>query len=148
MTGDLTINGVDAWGAYGMNFEDGALASLLTPPPLKEFAEAKSRLRNGTVLLVDNDTTKYDSRDVLIQFHLVADNQEQLMSRYNALCNVLKAGKITLKTKFTSDTYRMVYNSCSQMSVLINGMMKFSLKLIEPNPNNRGAVDNDSEIDV
>lgn len=148
MTGDLTINGVDAWSVYGMNFEDGALAALLTPPPLKEFAEAKSRLRNGTVLIVDKETTKYDSRDVIIQFHLVADNQEQLMSRYNALCNVLKSGKITLKTKFSSDTYRMVYNSCSQMSVLINGMMKFSLKLIEPNPNNRGDVDNDADIIV
>lgn len=148
MTGDLYINGTDAWTAYGMNFEEGALAALLTPAPMKEYAEAKNRLRPGKVIIVDEDTTNFDSRDVVLQFHLVADNLATLMSNYAALCEVLKNGKITLKCKYSSEYYRMVYQSCTQMSVYIQGMMTFSLKLTEPNPDNRGADDTEEDIDI
>ncbi len=146
MTGDLFINGTDAWNAYGMNFEDGALASLLTPPPMKEYAESKSRLQHGAVLVVDNETTKFDSREVTLQFHIVAANNAELMGRYASICNVLKQGKITVQTRYSNDVYRMVYKSCSQMSLLVNGIMKFTLRLTEPNPNNRGKVNAETEV--
>lgn len=146
MKGDLLINGIDAWKAYGMNFEDGALASLLTPPPMKEFAESKSRLQHGAVLIVDSDTTKFDSRDVNLQFHIVASSEEDLMTKYASLCNVLRQGKLELKTKWSDEIYRMVYNSCSSLSLLVSGIMKFTLKMNEPNPNNRGPVNAETEI--
>lgn len=146
MTGDLLINGIDAWDAYRMNFEDGALAVLLTPPPMKEFAVSKSRLRHGSVVIVDNENAKFDSRDISLQFHIVAQDEEELMQLYFSFCNVLKQGKLILQTKYTSETYRMVYNSCTQMSLLVQGIMKFTLKLTEPNPNNRGPINAESEI--
>ncbi len=180
MTGDLYIYGSeawndystatekDAWDYYGMNFEDGALATLLTPPAMKEFAEASSRLSHGSILIVDDDVAKFDSREVSIQFHLVYKEdagcltaedtaevdgetyQERthriLMLQYKALCDILAGGKVVLKSRWSDDIYRMVYNSCSQMSLIIGGIMKFTLKLTEPNPNNRGNDDNEIEI--
>ena len=60
MTGDVTINNADAFERYGINLEDGALSTLMTPPPMKEFIESKSRMKHGKTVIAK--APKYDAR--------------------------------------------------------------------------------------
>lgn len=144
MTDDLTINGKDAYREWGMGFEDGALAALLTPAPMKEYVTARSRLRDGATVITDVATVKTDSRDVSLPFHIVAADADELMTRYAGLCSELAKGKLELRTRWAAGFFRLWYVSCSQMSLLRGGICKFTLKLTEPNPSNRGAEDIDN----
>jgi len=137
MTGDLTINGKDAFDTWGVSFEDGALATLMTPPAAKSYIENTSRLEDGKRIVVYNP--RYDSRDITLEMHLVANDKSDFLAKYSNFCNdVLKQGYLTIKTVYQPDVvYHCVYVSCSQYSQLINGIAKFSLKLTEANPANR-----------
>ena len=47
MKGELFINGKDAYLEWGIGLENGALLTLMTPPPNKDLIENKSRLEHG-----------------------------------------------------------------------------------------------------
>lgn len=136
MTGELFINGKDAYTEYGMSLEDGAISALLTPPSLKEFVENESRIENGKKIIVSYPV--YDARDVSLAFHIVAPTKEAFFAKYQALCAVLQKGIVKIKTKYQADTvYKFVYNSCTQFSQYSFGIAKFTLKLTEANPADR-----------
>lgn len=136
MTGELFINGKDAYIEYGMSLEDGAISALLTPPSLKEFVENESRIENGKKIIVGYPV--YDARDVSLAFHIVAPTKEAFFAKYQALCAVLQKGIVKIKTKYQADTvYKFVYNSCTQFSQYSFGIAKFTLKLTEANPADR-----------
>lgn len=136
MTGELFINGKDAYTEYGMSLEDGAISALLTPPSLKEFVENESRIENGKKIIVGYPV--YDARDVSLSFHIVAPTKEAFFAKYQALCAVLQKGIVKIKTKYQADTvYKFVYNSCTQFSQYSFGIAKFTLKLTEANPADR-----------
>ena len=136
MTGELFINGKDAYTEYGMSLEDGAISALLTPPSLKEFVENESRIENGKKIIVGYPV--YDARDISLAFHIVAPTKEAFFAKYQALCAVLQKGIVKIKTKYQVDTvYKFVYNSCTQFSQYSFGIAKFTLKLTEANPADR-----------
>jgi len=137
MTGELKINGKDAFDTWGVSFEDGALAALMTPPAVKSYVTNTSRLEDGKRVVVYNP--RYDSRDITLEMHLVAKDKADFLSKYGNFCDdVLKKGYLYIETVYQPDVvYHCVYNSCTQYSQLINGLAKFSLKLTEPNPANR-----------
>lgn len=137
MTGDVTINGYDAFTRYGVNLEDGALSTLMTPAPMKDFVEGKSRARHGKSVIVNN--AKYDSREMTLPFHLIAVSKDAFFEKYALFCSeVLSKGKFELKTRYQSDVvYRLVYISCSQFSQYGQSLAKFSLKVEEPDPTDR-----------
>lgn len=136
MTGELYINGKDAYTEYGMSLEDGAISALLTPPSLKEFVENESRIENGKKIIIGYPV--YDARDVSLAFHIVAPTKEAFFAKYQALCAVLQKGIVKIKTKYQADTvYKFVYNSCTQFSQYSFGIAKFTLKLTEANPADR-----------
>lgn len=136
MTGELFINGKDAYTEYGMSLEDGAISALLTPPSLKEFVENESRIENGKKIIVGYPV--YDARDVSLAFHIVAPTKEAFFAKYQALCAVLQKGIVKIKTKYQADSvYKFVYNSCTQFSQYSFGIAKFTLKLTEANPADR-----------
>lgn len=135
--GELKINGTDAYTEWGISFDQTALSTLMTPPSNKAYIETKSRLEHGKKVIVHNP--KMDERNVTLTFNLTAKNEEEFFDRYNRFCEVLKLGIIEIETQYQKDVvYRMVYDSCTQFSQLLRGIAKFSLKLIEPNPNERG----------
>lgn len=137
MIGDLKINGKDAFERYGINIEDGALCSLITPPPMKEFVESTSRVRHGKSVVVKDP--KYDSREITLPFHLIAKSQADFFKKYNLFCSeVLSQGKFELQTKFqTGVVYRLVYLSCTQLRQFKQELAVFSLKVEEPDPTDR-----------
>lgn len=142
MTGELFINDKDAYREWGISMDDTSLSALMTPPPNKELIENKSRLEHGKRVIADN--VKVDERNLTLQINLTAPTKEQFLARYLSFCNELKKGTLNIKTKYQPDLlYRMVYVSCSQFSQFMQGIGKFSLKLNEPNPENRNLLNSD-----
>ncbi len=137
MKGDVTINGYDAYTRYGINLEDGALSALMTPAPLKDMVEGKSRLRHGKTVVTDS--AKYDSREMTLPLHLIAKDKEEFFQKYNLFCEeVLAKGKFEIRTKYQSGVvYRLVYLSCTQFRQFMQELAVFSLKVEEPDPTDR-----------
>lgn len=137
MKGDVTINNIDAFERYGINLEDGALSTLMTPSPLKEFIENKSRLKHGKTVITKSP--KYDSREITLPFHLIAKSKTDFFNKYKLFCDeVLSKGAFELKTKYEPGVvYKLVYISCTQFREFIREMAVFSLKVSEPDPSNR-----------
>ncbi len=137
MTGDVKINAADAFERYGINLEDGALSTLMTPSPMKEFIESKSRVRHGKSVIAKEP--KYDSREITLPFHLIAKSKDEFFEKYNLFCEeVLAKGKFELRTKYQPGVvYRLVYLSCTQFRQFMQEIAVFSLKVEEPNPADR-----------
>ena len=142
MIGDLKINNIDAFSRYGINLEDGALSTLMTPVPMKEFVENKSRLRHGKTVIAQS--AKIDSREMTLPFHLLAKTKEEFFQKYNLFCQeVFSGGTFYIETKYQPGVvYRLVYLSCNQFRQFVREMAVFSLKVSEPDPTNRGPVSN------
>ncbi len=137
MIGDLYINGQDAYQQWGVNIGDKGLTALMTPAPLKERITNNSRLEHGKRIL--NNAPRFDSREVTLDMHLIATNTTDFLNKYQAFCDdVLASGQLTIETKYQSGVvYKMLYVSCTQYSAILNGIAKFTLKLIEPNTKDR-----------
>lgn len=136
--GELFINGLDAYERWGVSLSDTALSALMTPAPQKKIISSKSRLKDGKSIVVNNP--KVDERSVSIIIHLIARSEAEFFSNYEKFCNdVLAKGYLTIETKFQQGViYKMEYENCSQFSQFMRGIAKFTLKMTEPNPNNRG----------
>ena len=140
MTGDVTINNADAYERYGINLEDGALSTLMTPAPMKEFIESKSRVRHGKNIITK--APKYDAREITLPFHLIAKSKTEFFTKYQLFCDeVLSNGKFELKTKYQPNVvYRLVYLSCTQFRQFVRELAVFSLKVSEPDPTDRAVI--------
>lgn len=139
MTGELYINGKDAYTTWGISMDDTALSTLMTPTPNKEFIENKSRLQDGKQVVSVNP--KADERSLTLQINLTAKDEAQFFARYVLFCKELEIGVLNIRTKYQPDiTYKTIYLSCSQFSQFMRGIGKFSLKLNEPNPKDRTMV--------
>ena len=131
--GDYWYDTYDNW---GVSLEDGALSELMTPPSAKEYITNECRLENGTRYAAYSP--KVAQRDITLSMHLVAKNQTEFFNKYNNFCLALRSGRIDFKTKYQQGiVYRCRFVSCTQYSQFLNGMAKFALKLIEPDPTNR-----------
>jgi len=140
MTGDLFINGKDAYLWYGASLEETGLGALMAPPPMKESVSNKFRLNHGKTVM--NKNPRMDERDITLALHITAYTETQFFERYNAFVDVLKQGKLMISTKYQQGVYyRCNYVSCTQFSQFMRGIAKFSLKLNEPDPSNRGEID-------
>lgn len=138
MTGELYINGKDAYTTWGISMDDTALSTLMTPAPNKEFIENKSRLQDGKQVVSVNP--KADERSLTLQINLTAKDEAQFFARYVLFCKELETGVLNIRTKYQPDiTYKTIYLSCSQFSQFMRGIGKFSLKLNEPNPKDRAV---------
>ena len=135
MTGELFINGTDAYTAYGMSLEDGGLARLMTPAPNKQPVVNKNATAHGSAVVAAGYK---DERTVSVPFHIVAADQSDFLTKYAALCAVLDYGYLAIKTKWQPNVvYNFQYIDCQQYQQFIGGMAKFTLSLYEYNPNVR-----------
>lgn len=136
--GEFYINGKDAYTTWGISMDTSSLSALMTPAPNKEFIENKSRLEHGKRIITTSP--KKDERDITLTFSLTASSEDAFFTRYSSFCTELATGVLNIKTKYQpSVMYRMSYLSCSQFSQFMRGIAKFSLRLNEPNPNNRSV---------
>lgn len=142
MTGEIKINGYDAYTKWGLSLTDGSRAALMTPPPAKDYITNDSPLEHGTQYADDTDSLpKTDAREISLSLHFCANGETQFLTRYNAFCtDILTGRKIELTDLVTGTTYHLLYKSCSQYSAFFGGIAKFTLKVVEPDPSNRTAV--------
>lgn len=138
MTGELTINGKDAFTTWGIFLTDEAISAILTPPPLKEPITNSSRLQNGEQLVTSS--LKVDARDLTITLNLSASNKEDFFTKYLSFCEELKKGILVFKISYQpSVAYTFLYRNCQQFSQYRLGAAKFLLRLSELNPVNRSV---------
>ena len=62
MTGDLIINGKDAFSIWGVRMGDGFLDAIDGFNQMKDYIENESRLEHGKRVITDN--VKVDSREI------------------------------------------------------------------------------------
>ena len=130
---------VDMFKQWGISFDSKALSALMTPPPMKEWPENQSRLENGTRKITS--TPRYDERTINLSMNMWATSENTFLSNYSNFCtNVLKNGVVNIMSSFQKGTvYRCVYVSCQNFGEYQRQLAKFSLRLVEPNPNNRAV---------
>lgn len=130
---------VDAYDVYGMSLDQSALSTLMTPVANKEYIKNSSRLEDGS-RVVKPSMPKKEERTFTITFNITAKDENEFMSRYAKICDeILAVGYIELKTSFQKNVvYKTYYQSCTQFSQFRQSIGKFSIKLNEPNPSDRG----------
>lgn len=137
--GEFYINGKDTYTTWGISMDTSSLSSLMTPPPMKEFIENKSRLEHGKRVVTSNP--KVDERSLTLTFNLTAKSEEQFFARYNSFCEELATGVLHIKSKYQPNVvYKTIYISCNQFTQFMRGIAKFSLRLVEPNPKDRSVI--------
>lgn len=136
MTGDLYINGKDAYTSWGVFLDDGALSVLMTPPPMKAFLENSTPGGNGKQVLATNPHV--DERSFTIAVNLHASTEHDFFTRYQGFVSELQTGVVNIRTKYQPTvTYKCIYVSCQQFAQFRQGIGKFTLRLTEPNPADR-----------
>lgn len=140
LKGQLLINGKDAYTEYGIFMDDTALSTLMTPAPNKEFISNKYRSKDGKSVIRHNP--RLDEREITIAFNMSAKTSDEFLSNYGKFCEeVLATGQVTIHTSFQPTVwYRCIYLSCTQFSEFMRELAKFSLKLNEPDPTDRGEA--------
>ena len=133
----LIINGENADEKWGISLGESSLSELMTPPANKAFIENESRLQHGKPILVANP--KVEARNLTLQLNLTAATKSAFFDKYNLFCKeVLATGVLNIETGYQEEVvYKTIYVSCSQFSQFMQGIAKFSLKLIEPDPSDR-----------
>lgn len=137
-TGEVFINGYDAFTRYGVYFEESALSNLMTPAPSKDTPEDTSPLIHGKV--VDDSNPKVDSRDLSLTMFVSGSSLTAFFANYELFCTeVLEHRAFTLKCSyFPKKLFRLQYKSCQQFNEFsLTGAGKFVLRVTEPNPKNR-----------
>lgn len=140
LKGQLYINDMDAYTTWGIFLEETALSALMTPAPNKEFISNKYRSKDGKTVIKHNP--RLDEREITITFNMTAKDADTFMANYAKFCEeVLANGELVIRTRFQPNVwYRCIYLSCTQFSQFIQEMAKFSLKLNEPDPSDRGVT--------
>lgn len=138
--GHLTINGKDAYETWGIFMDDTALSTLMTPAPCKEFISNKYRSKDGKSVIKHNP--RLDEREITVGFYMSATDEKTFLANYAKFCDdVLAGGELVIQTSFQPSVwYRCIYLSCTQFSQFIRELAKFSLKLNEPDPSDRGQT--------
>lgn len=138
--GQLYINGKDAFDEWGIFLDGTALSALMTPPSAKDYISNSFRNRTGKIV-VAADKFKFDERDITISIYLSAKTESDFLTKYASFCEELSKGWLVINTIYQPNVYyRCLYVSCSQLSEYMRQLAKFTLKVNEPDPSNRGET--------
>lgn len=138
MTGELYINGKDAWVTWGVNMGDGFLDALDAPLQMKEYIENESRLEHGKRMITAN--AKVDSREITLGFTIMGTSESDYRTKRKAFLSELQAGAFTVKVPILgADVYKLVYTgrSISYGLSADRTFGHFTMKATEPNPADR-----------
>lgn len=137
MIGDLFINGYDAYRTWGVRMGEGFISTLLTPAPLKELIENKSRLENGKRIIYNS--VKIDDRNINLPFTIEGRSMSDHMDKYNAFIEELQKGKVRLKVPALGDyIYTLVYLKSVSYNISVDKTFsKLAVAFNEPDPSNR-----------
>lgn len=138
MTGDLLINGKDAWNTWGVRMGDGFLDAIDGFNQMKDYIENESRLEHGKRVITDN--ARVDSREITLQFTIEGDSESDYRTKKKAFQTELEKGAVSIKVPVLgSEVYKLVYlgKSVSYGLSFDRRFGKVSSKFEEPNPTDR-----------
>lgn len=138
MSGDLLINGKDAYSTWGVRIGDKFLDTIGASSPLKEFIESKSRLEHGKRVIMNNP--KLDERDITLTFTIEGKSKSDYQAKKKAFYEELYKGKVDIQVPDNSDEiYHLTYTgkNVSYAQSLDRTFGKVSMRFNEPNPANR-----------
>ena len=138
MTGDLFINGMDAWVMWGVSMGDGFLDAIDGFNEMKDYIEDESRLEHGKRVITDN--AKVASREITLQFTIEGSSKSDYRAKKKAFQTELEKGMVTIKIPLLgSEVYKLVYlgKSVSYGLSLDRCFGKVSSRFEEPNPMDR-----------
>lgn len=137
MTGDLYINGKDAYTTWGVNMGEGFLDAITAPVSLKSNIENDSRLEHGKRVIV---VPKLSSREITLVFTLKGSSESDYKTKRKSFYDELYKGSLTIKVPDNGEeTYHLVYlgKSTSFAQNIKRNFCKMSIKFEETNPSNR-----------
>lgn len=138
MTGELYINGKDAWTTWGVNMGEGFIDALDAPLPMKDYIEDESRLEHGKRVITDN--ARVDSRDITLGFTITGTSESDYRTKKSAFQTELQKGSFTVRIPaLGTQVYKMLYTgkSISYGLSLNRSFGHFTMKATEPNPMDR-----------
>lgn len=138
LSGLCKINGKDLWNVWGGLLQRGAYEALMTPSGLKSFIENKSRLKDGTDVIVKEP--KVEERTFSISIRIRGDSEAQYLSRYQSFINELQSGMLRLEVPALKTTYKLLYENCTKYGNCGKKAGLFNIKFREPNPKDRIAL--------
>lgn len=135
MIGQCYINNQDMFKTWGASLVRGAYEAILTPAPLKAFIENKFRTEHGTRVIPNNP--KIEERTVSISIFIEGKDETDYLQKYESFVQELYKGVIRMRISKLKKEFNFLYDGCTKYGDY--GLMKgkFTLKLREPNPDNR-----------
>lgn len=140
MTGELYINGKDAWTEWGVNMGEGFLDTIDSFVPMKEYIENDSRLEHGKRILVVEP--RVAARDLTLRFTIKGNTPEDFRVKRKAFETELQQSKVDVKVPaLGEDVYHLIYlgKSVSYGMNISRTFCTVSSKFEEPNPMDRTA---------
>ena len=137
MKGQAYINEKDMFTTWGATLAKGAYEALLKPAPNKELIQNKSRLSPGKIVITNKDICKTDERDVTLSIWIHGESQKDYLTKYKSFLDEITSGEILLKIPILDMTFKLTYSNCSSYGEYGLTKGKLTLKLNEPNPQNR-----------
>ena len=138
MTGDLFINGKDAWNTWGVRMGDGFLDAIDSFNEMKDYIEDESRLEHGKRLITEN--VRVSSREIALQFTIEGSSENDYRIKKKSFQEELEKGNVNIKVPILgNEIYRLVFlgKSISYGLSPDRCFGKVSSKFCEPNPTNR-----------
>ena len=138
MTGDLLINGKDAFSTWGVRMGDGFLDAIDGFNEMKDYIENESRLEHGKRVIAEN--AKVDSREITLQFTIEGSSESDYRAKKKAFQTELEKGAVNIKIPALGDEiYKLIYlgKSISYGLSPDRCFAKVSSKFCEPNPMDR-----------
>lgn len=138
MTGDLIINGKDAFITWGVRMGDGFLDAIDGFNEMKEYIENESRIEHGKRMITDN--ARVASREIALQFTIEGSSESDYRAKKKAFQAELERGAVNIKIPaIGNEVYKLVYlgKSISYGLSTDRCFAKASSKFCEPNPMDR-----------
>lgn len=127
----------DVFTTYGICLLKGSYEKLLEYPTPKSLITWSDRRNNGVEYLADGDTIRVDKKSVVINVVLLAKDEKDYYTKYEAFFKRLTSGIICMKIPTLGKVFKLVYSKQSNLTKLNKKSSTFALNLIEPNPTDR-----------
>lgn len=138
----MKLNGDDI-SKYKMYALQGALNTLMAPPPLKKLVTNENASINGTMVIADPSSRKVDKHDINLMFEIKSSSIIDLQRDIDKIDTMLRLGKDNtgineLYVPTLERTYRLVYNKMSKYGVFgLGGKAIVTINFTEPDPTQR-----------
>ena len=138
MTGELIINGKDAYTEWGVNMGDNFLDALGEKAGKKDYITTDNRLNDGVNYC--ETIPKTNERTLTLLFTITGASREDFTTKRDAFYEELDKGDVSIQVPANdSKVYHLKFKDSTGTYAqnLERIFCKVGIKFIEPNPKNR-----------